>query len=81
MVTFYGEYKRKIIGDELIITERITKTNETNRAKNEWIVRRTAKAFLLECGHITHVEGRVPKNFTTCYDCAISEDENKELLE
>ena len=62
---------RKIVGYGKIVEEQIKKTYITKNVTTETIVRKTYKALVLDCGHLTPCThfAKDPINFTRCFEC------------
>jgi len=66
----YSSSRKRICGEKEVVTEKVLRTFKTKNITREKIERRTAKCFVLECGHCVEVSGS-QKNCRTafCSEC------------
>jgi hypothetical protein len=69
-------FRRKVVGETEIITDRVTRKKEYKYVTNQKIERRIQKAYILECEHKVdkHKEGT---KSCYCYDCYNLSDEGR----
>jgi hypothetical protein len=75
------EARRKIVGETLIVTERIKKSRQTRNVLTETVIRESVKALVLECEHKIPVTkfNKVPTNNTRCYECEMVKENNEKI--
>jgi len=67
-----SDYSRKVVGQDVVITEHIKKEIKSKNVLRQTVIRETIKCLVLECGHkplLTGFMAKAPKFNTHCRDC------------
>lgn len=65
------EIRRRVTGEDFIVTEKIKKVVTTANITTETVIRRSERAIVLDCGHLIGVTkfAKVPTSNTRCKQC------------
>jgi len=73
MITVKRHERRKVVGEDFIITEEIKKERQTRNILTQKIIRTKTRCIKLDCGHLIPAGewNKVPKNNTECRKCPV----------